>query len=77
MKIIIEDPSDWEFMDMFWSQGKEMIEKIYQADKLDDFRNLIDELYPEGIDMTALNDWVSFDWEDLFEMLGMSDEDEE
>lgn len=74
MKIFIEDPSDWEFMDMFWSQGKENIEEIYQAGKLDDFRYMVEEYYPEGIDMTALNDWVAFDWEELYQDLGMSTE---
>lgn len=75
MKIIINDPSDWNFLDMFWSEGKENVKKIYQADKLDDFRELIEEMYPEGIDMTELNDWVAFKWEDLFESLGMSTEE--
>ena len=40
--------------------------------------NLIEEVYPEGIDRTALNDLLWFDDEWIYEMLGMkNDEDEE
>ena len=49
---------------------------IFNNDKVTEFDNLIEELYPDGIDDTALNDllWFESDW--ICEMLGI-DQDEE
>ena len=50
---------------------------IFNNDKVTEFDNLIEELYPDGIDDTALNDllWFESDW--ICEMLGIDTEDEE
>lgn len=46
-------------------------EKIEEAGKLDDFEMMIDELYPDGIDETELNDWLWFDGDQLLKDLGI------
>ena len=48
-----------------------------KADKVDEFENLIEELYPNGIEETQLNDilWFESDW--ILESLGLSEEEEE
>ena len=60
-----------------WSGAVDTKERIIQEGKADEFDNLIDELYPDGLSETQLNDilWFEEDW--LFEMLGISDEEEE
>jgi len=60
-----------------WSGAKETKEAILSAGKGDDFDSLIEELYPDGLSETALNDilWFEEDW--VFEMLGMTEEEEE
>lgn len=60
-----------------WSGAIDTYEKIKRAGKLDDFEAMIDELYPEGIDETELNDWLWFDGDDLLEELGISNLDDE
>lgn len=59
---------------MEWS--KRYREKIEDEGKGDEFVSLIEELYPEGIDRTALNDILWFDDEWVFESLGIKEEEE-
>ena len=60
-----------------WSGAVDTKERIIQEGKADEFDNLIDELYPDGLSETQLNDilWFEEDW--IFEMLGISDEEED
>lgn len=60
-----------------WSGAVSTQETIINAGKANDFDNLIDELYPDGIDETALNDILWFEDEWLFETLGVKEDEEE
>jgi len=60
-----------------WSGAEDTKERIINEGKEDEFNNLIDELYPDGIDETHLNDLLRFDDVWLFEVLGITEEDEE
>lgn len=57
-----------------WSGAVETQERIINEGKADDFDSLIDEMYPDGLSETALNDllWFEEDW--LFEQLGIEAE---
>ena len=44
---------------------------------VEEFDQLIEELFPEGIDETNLNDLLRFEDSWIFEMLGISEEEEE
>lgn len=57
-----------------WSGAKDTQEKIINENKEDEFDQLIEELYPDGLDETQLNDILWFDEEWIFESLGISDE---
>ena len=60
-----------------WAGGKATKKEIIRAGKVEEFDELIEELYPDGIDATQLNDilWFDVDW--LYENLGMIEEEEE
>lgn len=45
--------------------------------EINDFDSLKDELFPEGEDLTSLNDFIRFDSDYIFETLGISEEDED
>jgi hypothetical protein len=60
-----------------WSGAISTKEAILEADKEAGFDALIEDLYPDGIDETQLNDLLRFDSEWIFESLGMSEEEEE
>jgi Mg/Co/Ni transporter MgtE len=72
MKIINNDASIENFE--AWSGGKDTKETILEAGKADEFDALIEELYPDGIDETALNDLLWFESKWIFEGLGIVEE---
>lgn len=56
-----------------WSGAVSTYETIAEEDKLDDLDFLLEELYPEGISESHLNDilWFESDW--VFAQLGIND----
>jgi hypothetical protein len=62
MKIIIEDLSISDFE--AWSGAKDTKQTIIDNDKENEFDNLIEQLYPDGLTDTELNDllWHDSDW---------------
>ncbi len=60
-----------------WSGAVETKERIIEEGKADNFDQLIEELYPDGLSETSLNDILWFEEEWIFEMLGISDEEED
>ncbi len=62
-----------------WSGAVDIYNTIEEYDKVEEFEELIDELYPEGIEEVQLNDLLWFEDEWLFEQLGIptDEEDEE
>ena len=60
-----------------WSGAVNTKHRIIEEGLVDEFDSLIEELYPEGIDETQLNDILWFDSDWVFESLGIQDEEEE
>lgn len=60
-----------------WSGAKETKQRILDEGKEDNFDALIEELYPDGISETQLNDILWFEEEWLFESLGISNDEED
>lgn len=60
-----------------WSGAKDTQKTIIENNKENEFDALIEELYPDGLSETQLNDILWFDSEWCFEMLGISEEEEE
>lgn len=60
-----------------WSGAVDTKETIINEGKARDFENLIEELYPDGLTDTSLNDllWFEEDW--IFEILGINTDEEE
>jgi len=54
-----------------WSGAIDTKNTIIDHDKQTDFEYLIDELYPDGLSETQLNDILWFDSEWIFEQLGI------
>ena len=59
-----------------WSGAIETKDRIIEEGKEEEFEELIEELYPEGIDETQLNDILWFEEEWLFEALNIDIEEE-
>ena len=59
-----------------WSGAKDTKETILNNNKGDEFDSLIDELYPDGLTDTQLNDLLWFDSDFVFESLGIKEEED-
>lgn len=59
-----------------WSGAKETKKTIIDNCKVEEFDSLIEELYPDGLTETQLNDllWFESDW--IFEVLGIREDEE-
>ncbi len=72
------DEMDWyDIYRTAWSGARDTVERIEDEDKGDEFVSLIEELYPDGIGRTELNDIMWFDSDWIFETLGISEEESE
>lgn len=60
-----------------WSCAKDTKERIINEGKADDFDSLIDELYPDGLTETYLNDLLRFEEDWIFENLGITNKEDE
>ena len=60
-----------------WSGATNTKNIIINNDKAEEFDQLIEEIYPEGISDTYLNDLLWFDADWILETLGISEEEEE
>ena len=59
-----------------WAGAVDTQEKIIDAGKADEFGSMIEELYPDGLTNTQLNDLLWFEEEWIYEALGISTEEE-
>ena len=59
-----------------WSGAVDTWKRLETADKLDVLEEVLEDLYPEGIDETKLNDILWFDDEWCFNAVGMRTESE-
>lgn len=50
---------------------------IVENGKADEFDRLIEEIFPDGCTETELNDFLWFDDDTIFEMLGISEDEEQ
>ena len=58
-----------------WSGAKYTKDRIIKENKIEEFDQLIEELYPQGLSETELNDLLWFDDEWIYESLGMEIEE--
>lgn len=60
----------------FWSGAKENANELTGA-QLDEVEIILEDLHPEGMDETQINDLFRFDFETVKEWLNITDEEEE
>jgi hypothetical protein len=59
-----------------WSGAIDTQKKIVSENKEKEFDSYIEELYPDGLTDTELNDLLWFDSDSVFEYLGISEDEE-
>lgn len=61
-----------------WSGAEQTLDKVEEADKVSELESILEDIFPEGCSQTELNDFLWFEDNQIFEMLGMTeDEDSE
>ena len=60
-----------------WSGATYTQEKIIEANKEEEFDYYIEEMFPDGLTDTQLNDLLWFDGDQILEDLGITEEEEE
>ena len=59
----------------FWSGAKDRV-KYLTFEELDTIESILEEIYPDGMDETAINDLFWFDDDTIAEWLGYNDFEE-
>ena len=59
-----------------WSGAKETLERIQREGKCAELENILEELYPDGMTETELNDLLWFEPETVYEWLGIRSEEQ-
>jgi hypothetical protein len=77
----MEIKQDMDFNDLrnnCWGQATKILEEISNADKEDDLMYYLEEIYGDEIPtLTEVNDILAYDWEQVYDVIGMSDENED
>ena len=64
----------------FWSGAETTAQRIWEEqgrEGFDQLEAILEDLYPDGIDETDLNDLLWFDADTVYEWLGIDDDDDE
>ena len=59
-----------------WSGAKDTLDRIQREGKCAELENALEELYPDGMTETELNDLLWFDSESVYEWLGIRSEEQ-
>lgn len=79
MYINVTTSNDMDFDDIYqnsWSGAVDTLNTISNEGKEDDLMELLDELYPNGVEENDLNDFLWFDDDYIFNELGIDLEEE-
>lgn len=59
-----------------WSGAKDTLDRIQREGKCVELENILEELHPDGMTETELNDLLWFDSESVYEWLGIRSEEQ-
>ena len=80
MYINVTTSNDMDFDDIYqnsWSGAVDTLNTISNEGKEDDLMELLDFVYPNGVDENELNDFLVFEDDYIFNELGINLEEEE
>ena len=60
-----------------WSGAVDTLDRVKEADKCDELESILDDMYPEGMSETELNDFLWFEPEQIYDWLSIEEEEEE
>ena len=68
---LIDEVAYYDLRDWLWSEAINTFDVIAENDKVQELMCLLEELFPEPVDITTINDllWFESDW--IYEQLGI------
>lgn len=72
MYINVTTSNDWDFDDLqnnAWGNATNTIEEVQNHEKEEELMELLDELYPDGVDEIELNDFLGYEDVSIFQNL--------
>ena len=72
MYINVTTSNDWDFDDLqnnAWGNATNTLEEVQNHEKEDELMELLDELYPDGVDEVELNDFLGYEDDYIFQNL--------
>lgn len=60
-----------------WGDAIDTLDKVKEARKCDELEAILEDLYPDGMSETELNDLLRFEPKTVFDWLGIEEEEEE
>lgn len=58
----------------FWSEAKKIVDRL-TSEELEDLEPIIEDIYPDGIGETELNDLFWFDTEEVLSWIGLTEDE--
>jgi DNA-directed RNA polymerase specialized sigma subunit len=61
-----------------WGQAISVLDEIYNADKEEDLMRHLEDVF--GMDeptITEINDYLAYDWEEIYQAIGMEENDDD
>ena len=71
MLSIVKEINPWELKGELWIGALETLGTITQNGKLQDLMGLLEDMYPEPVGITTVNDLLWFEEDFIFEQLGI------
>jgi len=72
MLSIVREISDFELKGELWCGALDTLGTVTENDKLQELMDLLEELYPEPVDITTINDLLWFDEDFILEQLNIA-----
>ena len=66
---ILKEINNWTIQEELWNGGLDTFEAVVENGKTSELIELLEELFPEGADITTVNDLLWFEPEFIFEQL--------
>ena len=60
----------------FWGGAVSTINHVAEANKLDLLEQIIEDMYPDGVNIEALNDYLWFESDNIYNMLDIENPDD-
>lgn len=79
--MLIYQEEIWDFDELYnlcWGQARKVLQEISDADKEDELMEHLTEVYQGDVpSLTGINDYISYDWEEIYKAIDMGEEDDD